>query len=143
MSESTRTRDGSFSVAGTIIANEKAAARYLPIDMDGALAWALGNKVNLRGIKQPKDRIDRINARRTPLRVPPFKITKNNNDRPQPMIARKPEPLRPLVSSEDDLLERTTTYSGTLTGLVTPQIAGWLLDPNIGNRDASSGAIRF
>jgi hypothetical protein len=64
MSASLRTRDGSISVAGAILAGEKAASRYVPIDTGGALARARENKVDVKRIKQIKARVDRINARR-------------------------------------------------------------------------------
>jgi hypothetical protein len=46
-----------------------------------------------------------------------------------------------LVSSEDDLLKRILAYNGTLAGLVTPQIAEWLLKLNTGNRPLVQRAI--
>jgi hypothetical protein len=42
MSASLRTKDGSVSIAGVILANEKAASRKALIDWDGAMTWARG-----------------------------------------------------------------------------------------------------
>jgi hypothetical protein len=77
------------------------------------------------------------------LKVPPFKIIKaSSNLARQP--APKEEPLRPLVLSEDVLLDMILTHNGTLTGLVTPKIANWLLKWNIGNRPLEErGVERF
>ena len=141
MSASLRTKDGSASVVGAILASEKAASRYVPIDMEGALEWARDNTMKLKGVRRP---LDRINARRVELSLPPFKITKGVSRIPRPTnpaSAPKGVPLRPLVSSEDDLLKRILTHRGTLTGLVTPQIAEWLLKLNTANRPIMRRAI--
>src|ERR1700722_4653612 len=127
MSASNRTKDGSFSIAGAIIANDSKGTRWAQIDMDGALAWARENKVDLKGVSKP---LDRINPHRAELGLPQFKIIKGKSSVPRPTVAPNIEPRKPLVSSEDELLDRTTTHGGTLTGLVTPQIAKWLLDLN-------------
>jgi hypothetical protein len=140
MSASSRTKDGFFSVTGTILANEEAAFRHVPIDMDSAMAWGRENGVDLRRTKQP---LDRINAQRAEFRLPPFKITKNEGKprRAQPVVAQHSAALRPLVSSEDDLLDRITTDNSTLTGLVTPQIAEWMLKLNTSNRPIEQSAV--
>jgi hypothetical protein len=105
MSVSLRTKDGSPSVAGAIIANEKRETRHAPIDMDGAMAWARENKVDLKGVSKP---LDRINPHRAELGLPQFKIIKGKGSAPRPAVVPKIEPLKPLVSSEDELLDRTS-----------------------------------
>jgi hypothetical protein len=141
MSAPLRTKDGSISVVGAILTNDKREARWAQIDMDGALAWARENKVDLKGVSKP---LDRINPHRAELGLPQFKIIKGKSSVPRPAVAPNIEPLKPLVSSEDELLDRTTTHGGTLTGLVTPQIAKWLLDLNTNNRPLEErGVERF
>lgn len=49
--------------------------------------------------------------------------------------------LPPLCASQDELLELVTGFDGTRTGLVTPEIAGWLLDLNTANRPLQKGAV--
>jgi hypothetical protein len=51
MSAVPRTKDGSFSVVGAILASEKAATRFVPIDLEGAMAWGRDNKVDLRKVR--------------------------------------------------------------------------------------------
>ena len=43
-------------------------------------------------------------------------------------------PFSPIATSEDDLLELVLSHSGTVTGTVTPDVAGWLLRLNTHNR---------
>jgi hypothetical protein len=64
MSASLRTKDGSVSIAGVILANEKAASRQAPIDMDGAIAWERENGVDLRRVKRPLTRTPTIRTTR-------------------------------------------------------------------------------
>jgi hypothetical protein len=142
MSEELRTKDGSFSVAGAILAtNEKDSGRAT-IDMDGALAWARENNLNLRKTKNP---MGRINSHRITLELPPFDIIKDKQSTGRsPARKKKARIPLPIVSSEDDLLERVTNFDGTLHGLVTPQIAEWLLKLNTNNRRLSrAGVERF
>lgn len=40
----------------------------------------------------------------------------------------------PVVASEDDLLYFIEHHRGTITGIITPECAGWLLKLNTGNR---------
>jgi hypothetical protein len=144
MSASLRTKDGSFSVAGAIVASERAAARFAPIDLDGAMAWAKDNKISLRKAARP---LDRINAAREQAGLPRFKIVRRN----APRHASAPEQLpdassvtEPIVASQDELLERVAGHTGTLTGLVTAEIAEWLLELNTENRPLDhKGVDRF
>jgi hypothetical protein len=142
MAAAIQTKDGSYSVAGAILANDRASTRLAQIDLAGALAWGQENRVKVRKGKQP---LDAINLRRTELGLPQFKIIENRSNAVRPLIVPKSPPApRPLVSSEDDLLERITGYSGTLTGIITPEIAEWLLKLNTSNRPLERrGVERF
>ena len=42
--------------------------------------------------------------------------------------------MKPIARSQDDLLRLVTEHDGTITGLITRDIAGWLLRLNLGNR---------
>jgi hypothetical protein len=53
-------------------------------------------------------------------------------------------PLKPIAANENELLDLVASHTGTVTGLVTPEIAGWLLDLNTGNRPLNQkGVERF
>jgi hypothetical protein len=133
MSTSLRTRDGSFSVAAVILNGESDRTGLVPIELDGAIQWARENKVNLKGARNP---LDRINPRRAGLGLPQFKIVRGvqntHHSAARPAVA--PPTLVPMISSERDLVDKIATCHGTLLGLVTPQIAEWLLKLNTGNR---------
>ncbi len=49
MSADLLTKDGSFSVVGARLADEKACDSHVPISMECALEWAQENKVSLKG----------------------------------------------------------------------------------------------
>ena len=66
MSASLRTKDGSASVVGAILASEKAASRYVPIDMEGALEWARDNTMKLKGVRRPRTHTGTITVHITP-----------------------------------------------------------------------------
>jgi hypothetical protein len=144
MSASLRTRDGSFSVAGAILASDRATTRHAQIDMAGAIAWAQANKINLKRVKRP---LERINQACEKAGLPQFKIVRRKplaeaqgNEQPKSLTP----PSKPIVASQEDLLARVTDYDGALTGLVTPEIAGWLLDLNTENRPLDhKGVDRF
>ena len=144
MSASLRTRDGSPSVAGAILASERATGRHAQIDMEGALDWARANKVDLRRVRQP---LDRINARRVEMKLPQFRVRSGETRRIAPLPPHRakvaaPRKLgTPVVASEDALLDLIANHTGTVTGLVTPEIAGWLLDLNTGNRPLNQKAV--
>jgi hypothetical protein len=147
MSASLRTKDGSISVAGVIMAGERAAARHVEIDMEGMLAWAKENKVRLRKGKPP---LDSANAERCRLKLPPFKLKAAKPAKLASKIATIPavptpqKPLTPIAKSESELLDLVASHVGTVTGLVTPQVATWLLDMNTGNRRLDKrGVERF
>ncbi len=130
MSSSARTKDASCRTA----ASSRSGSKHAPIDRATALEWA---KVN--GVKPtPSDTFQhRLNSRRAELGLPRFII----DTRPQlKMVVQQDRPKRAapavklLATSEGELLDLVADHSGTITCQVTPQIAGWLLDLNTGNR---------
>jgi hypothetical protein len=135
MSASMRTKDGSFSPAAALIAHEQSRSNVVFIDLPGALAWAKENGLKLAA---NGDALTRINRRRGELRLPSFEIVptkpqKLSRTLVQQGAAGKSEP-QVVATTEDALLDLVSTHSGTVTGVVTPQLAGWLLDLNTGNR---------
>lgn len=52
----------------------------------------------------------------------------------QDQLKRAELVVKPLATSESELVELVTDHSGTITCQITPQIAGWLLNLNTGNR---------
>lgn len=134
MSTSLHTKDGSISVAGIMLASERSVGKHVEIDMDGMLAWAKANNVKLRKGTPP---IDTTNAERVRLKLPPFKVKMTKG----PKLAASPKaqpaaprPAAPIANSEAELVDLVTSHVGTLAALVTPQLAGWLLELNTGNR---------
>jgi hypothetical protein len=52
--------------------------------------------------------------------------------------------MKVLARTENDLLALVTEHEGTMTGMVTPQVAGWLLRLNTHNRSLNkSRCLRF
>ena len=130
MSSSARTKDASFRS----VAPSRSASKHEPIDRAAALEWAKAN-----GVKPaPSDNFQqRLNSRRAELGLPRFII----DTRPQlKVVTQQDKPkqaapvVKPLAMSESELVELVTDHSGTITCQVTPQIAGWLLNLNTGNR---------
>ena len=130
MSSSARTKDASYRT----ISPSRSGSKHEPIDRAAALEWAKAN-----GVKPtPSDTFQhRLNSRRAELGLPRFII----DTRPQlKVVTQQDRPKRaapavkPLATSESELVELVTDHSGTITCHVTPQIAGWLLNLNTGNR---------
>ncbi len=130
MSSSARTKDASYRT----VAPARSGSKHEPIDRAAALEWAKAN-----GVKPtPSDTFQhRLNSRRAELGLPRFII----DTRPQlKVVTQQDRPkraapaIKPLATSESELLELVTDHSGTITCQVTPQIAGWLLTLNTGNR---------
>jgi hypothetical protein len=133
MSASLRTKDGSISVTAVIQASERASRHYVETDLDEVQAWARANNVKTRKGKPP---IDSANEERVRLKLPPFRLKKTSPAKPATKAdtTTVPAPAVPIARSQDELLHLVTNHSGTLTGIVTPEIAGWLLELNTGNR---------
>lgn len=53
---------------------------------------------------------------------------------------RKPTP-KPIVDSEDQLIDLVLNFDGMVSGLITPQIAEWALKLNTGNRPIIHGQV--
>jgi hypothetical protein len=132
---SIRTRDGAFSVVGAVLAQEAAGSKVALIDLPGVWEWAKSN-----GLKVPRSdkALGPVNSARAANGLPRFVL--------RPSLARSeiakprrppspPAPLRPIASTEDELLELVANHSGTVTGLVTADFATWLLALNTGNRN--------
>lgn len=146
MSSSIRTRDGAFSVAGAVLAQESASSQIALIDLPGVWEWAKNN-----GLKVPRsgNALGPVNSARAANGLPRF-VLKPSQPR---MIstAAKPKRLpsatdkpRPIAATEDELLDLVANHNGTVTGLVTPEVAAWLLDLNTGNRPIMPrNVIRF
>ncbi|MEJ0020702.1 MAG: hypothetical protein WDN25_29970 [Acetobacteraceae bacterium] len=49
----------------------------------------------------------------------------------------RPARVLPIASTEDELLDLVTSFTGTRTGVVTPAVAEWLLKLNTSNRSLS------
>lgn len=137
MSSSIRTRDGAFSVAASVIARETAKAKLELMDLQGVLDWAKSN-----GIKVPKsDRaLDAVNSMRAINGLPRFVLKPT----PTRLTASAGKPkrsagtvvaVRPIATTEDELLDLVANHHGTVTGLVTAEVATWLLALNTGNRN--------
>jgi hypothetical protein len=59
-----------------------------------------------------------------------------------PAKEKVPQPAAPpLASTQDELLALVTGHDGTRTGVVTPEVAGWLLALNSGNRPLLQAAV--
>jgi hypothetical protein len=150
MSASTRTRDGAPSVAALIMAEGKCCPHQVVVDFESAMKWAKENSVPFDG-EAPS--IDKINAFRKEKGLPGFKIDslqrQSKSIVDQRMMGRStPSHKRAasllLVTSENELHDLIANHTGTLTRLITPQIAGWLLDLNTGNRSPyKQGVERF
>jgi len=143
MTATLRTKDGSFSVAKAILADERKASRHVLIAMEEALDWAHKNGLKIN--KKAKNPLGRLNTHRVGLGLPPFKLLKSKEAQKKvARVASKRAPLPPLVASEDELLDRIMNHTGMLTGTITPEIAGWLLKLNTNNRPLERrGVERF
>ena len=135
MSASLKTKDGSFSTAGAMLAHARAGSKAERIDLPDALVWAKDNGLK---ITPNPDAAVRINRRRNELRLPPFeiipaKLQKGARAQSRQSAADTLSP-QPIATTEDALLDLVSSHSGTVTGLVTPRLAGWLLELNTGNR---------
>ena len=150
MSASFKTRDGAFSAAAALMAHERSGSDFVPVELPAAIAWAKENNVPLGNSGQA---LAAINSHRTKFGLPRFRVLQSKHQ------VRAAPPLSPalstpvvqpasrakaLAASEDELLQIVATHSGTVTGLVTSEIAKWLLSLNTGNRPMEKGnADRF
>ncbi|MBE7181667.1 MAG: hypothetical protein INR71_10760 [Terriglobus roseus] len=112
-------------------ARQISASKAEPIDHAAAVDWAKANGVRAA----PSETFQaRLNTRRAQLGLPRFLI------KTKPRLRLITEPAAPRVAikalarTEDELLSLVTTHDGTITCKVTPEIAGWLLSLNTGNR---------
>lgn len=156
-----RTRDGHISFAGMQVLQEierelSDAVSVSPVE---AMRWAVENKIPLSGPK----RLAQINAWRRERGMAIFKIV-NGASESAPEIrtmqttavevrrqgAAPPQSLStdsairpvPIVETQEGLIDLVTGHVGTLTGLVTPDVARWLLELNTDNRPLSESAVR-
>ena len=129
-SPSARAKDASYRP----VAPSRSGSKHEPIDRAAALEWAKAN-----GVKPtPSDTFQhRLNSKRAELGLPRFIIdirpqlkVVTQQDRPK----RAAPTVKPLATSESELVELVRDHSGTITCQVTSQIAGWLLNLNTGNR---------
>ena len=156
------TRDGWPSVAARL-EQPPAMRQAVEIDAAGASAWAKANKVSTGG---PGTVIGRINAARAAMSLPPFKILPTRV--PEQARAKAEERYAPretsvqdaatapamsaasrvscasapgLPTTEAELIDLVSDYDGTITGEVTPVLAGWILNLNTGNRPLADAAV--
>lgn len=168
-----RTRDGGYSVAAAIEAGGDEDAR-VRIDVDGALAWAKANGVQEKDGRLEVGRVNARRAElglplflvtKAARPMPMLQEVPHGAGRSAALDAgrreafaeeqpatqgRAAEPVRPVPAvppichTQDEFLRLVTEEDGTITGLVTPTIAGWLMDLNTGNRPLqSAGVDRF
>jgi hypothetical protein len=149
MGTSIRTRDGSVSVAALMQSQDDVAGKKVPATLGEVVAWGRKNGVTSLG----RDGVRKVNARRRLLDLPPFvvvsvtaapPVTCSSGQHAAPEVdgPALPAGTSLLVASEQELHDLITQHTGTRTGLVTPEIAGWLLDLNKGNRPMNSSAVR-
>ena len=135
MSSSVRTRDGAFSVAASIQAQDSSRSKREMIDFSAVLEWAKRNGVKVRRSDRALEAVNSVRALnglpRFVLKTPtsPIKLPEKRQQR-----STAPTPPSSIAKTEDALLDLVANHSGTRTGLVTPQLAMWLLTLNTGNR---------
>lgn len=125
------TRDGMVSVAAVCEAHTLRPVDTVRSTLPEILAWAADNHVTLK----KGDKLAQVNARRVEEGLPPFEDT---------LVTTPAAPAvrhRPIVADEEELLDLVLHHKGTLTGLVTPRIASWLLRLNEGNRPLKKGGV--
>jgi len=156
-----RTRDGHISFAGMQVLQEieRELAGAISVSPIEAMRWAVENKIPLNGPK----RLFQINAWRRERGMAIFKIVngapesapeirtvqttkvevRRQNAAP-PQLLSEDSDIRPvpIVETQEGLIDLVTGHVGTLTGLVTPDIARWLLELNTDNRPLSDSAVR-
>ncbi len=139
-----RTRDGMPSVVGMSIAKEERRTDLIEIDLQEAVKWAKENRVSLKGEKKP---LEKINTHRVFNGLPPFSI-KRSSEKDQGLkeakavgyISRQATvPI--LAQSEEAFLELVASHNGTITAIVTPETAGWLIAINTENRTLQRASV--
>ena len=114
-----------------------------PVTVQEAVRWATENKVKL----VEGNRLAQINDHRESSGLPPFRVVKSAEERvealptPAVPVAARPGGPAPLVSNQMELINLVTEHSGTRTGLITPEIADWLLALNTHNRPLNHGTV--
>ena len=142
MAPSAITRDGLRSC----VADELLLDALVPVTVEEALSWAEQIKLDLPAT----GRAAFINEARATHGLPGFRIIKGMATRPQ--VARPAAPVqearvaphdatRPIAASELDLVDLVTSFTGTRTGLVTGEVAAWLLQLNTHNRPLNKNAV--
>jgi hypothetical protein len=115
------------------MSQEVASSKVAMADLPTVWQWAKSN-----GLKVPRSEkaLGPVNSARAADGLPRFVLKPgafhSRVEKAKPK--RPPAPLRPVATTEDELLELVSNHDGTLTGLVTPQVAAWLLELNTGNR---------
>ena len=169
MNPAFRTRDGSFSPTAVQLAALDAGIGQVEVSPTEAAAWARDNKVELIRGEGATAQLGRINVMRREFHLPVFVLRAERQPlapaRPKPaLVAAKPEPppslpiakdkpmpatrhavdagAMPIADSQDALLNLVTGFDGLVSGLVTPEIAGWLLDLNTANRPMQGALVR-
>ena len=156
------TRDGAPSVAALQQAHE---ARPGDVDVSVGYDWAKANGLKFDsslGTSWP----DQINARRAELRLPRFRWKPRPGDnRPispgqaalnrLPVLEPSAEPIVSTIAAERgdearwkglpttaaELYDMATSFVGVVSGLVTPELAGLLLQLNTENRTLNDKAV--
>lgn len=153
----THTRDGMPSVAAMM---EVAPVDTIEVDTAELVAWAKDNKLS---ISRSESIIGQVNAARASLGLPQMKVRRKIETapveppapsttplsvaalpcKPKPVVSQKSAPTidNCIAASEAELLNLVTEHSGTVTGLVTPEIAGFLLALNTGNRPMANASV--
>ena len=155
------TRDGAPSVAAAQQVHE---ARPGDVDMRVPLEWAKANRIIWDRVT-PKF-IDQINEERRRLKLPMYRVKPKPGGAAivtpgQAALSRLPVPelnAEPIVSTiaaergdearwkglpatAAELYDMATSFVGVVSGLVTPELAGLLLQLNTENRNISDKAV--
>ncbi|HWL67119.1 MAG TPA: hypothetical protein VNS22_01915 [Geminicoccus sp.] len=157
-----------FSSVAALQAAEDAQLGAVPVTTEEALGWARENKVALVSNEPADHQLRRINAARREYRLPLFvvKLPITRGASPKSPVRAPSSTLRPrqappfntlpatsaaepkpssasrICASQDELLDLVTGFEGTRTGLVTPEIARWLLALNSANRPLQKAQVQ-